>query len=161
MKRRSLAVALAAALLTVATANSASAFDCIRVSSSLEGLKSSASHSGNWLLFDLSTASGVKTTFATIGAGTLTDQQASCFATEYAKSGQPRFFALGVGVAGGKKTSTNSHGARADADGFGVIAWQHGNDAVLSDGHGIDHFEDSPILGAVFTAATTCSIPLS
>ena len=34
---------------------SAAAFDCIRVSTSLQGLKQSTK-SGNWLLFDLSSA---------------------------------------------------------------------------------------------------------
>jgi hypothetical protein len=159
MKKRSLVAALVAVVLAAMTASSASAFDCIRVSSSLQGLKNSAGQSGNWLLFDFSSASGAKQTFANIG-GTVTNQQAACFASAYAKTGQPRYFALGVGVAGGKKTSTNSQGARAQADGFGVIAWHNGNDVVLSDGHGIDHFDDSPILGAVFGAATSCGINL-
>jgi hypothetical protein len=29
---------------------------------------------------------------------------------------------------------------------------------VLSDGHGIDHLDDSPIVGAVFASASGCGI---
>jgi hypothetical protein len=159
VKKRSIAIALATLALTAASATTASAFDCIRVSSSLQGLMGSMK-SGNWLVFDFSSAAGAKQTFANVG-GSVTDQQAQCFVTAYAKTDQPKFFALGVGVAGGKKTSATSNGARAAADGFGVIAWNNGNDVVLSDGHGIDHFDDSPILAAVFTSAMSCGIQLS
>ena len=53
MKQRVL-VALAVVVLALVGAGSAFAFDCIRVSSSLNGLQQSTK-SGNWLLFDLST----------------------------------------------------------------------------------------------------------
>jgi hypothetical protein len=159
MKHRSAAI-LAVFVLALSVTGSALAFDCIRVSSSLQGLQASTT-SGNWLLFDFSTAGGVKSTLANIGTD-VTDQQASCLATAYAATGQPRFFALGIGVAGGKKMSTTSHGLRAALEGFGVIAWHNPNDTtVLADGKGIDHFEDSPILGALFGSAAACGIDVS
>jgi hypothetical protein len=161
MKKRASVAALVVLVLAAMTATSASAFDCIRVSSSLQGLTQSTSKSGMWLLFDFSSAAGAQATFERVAGGTVSDEQAACFAAAYAETGQPRFFALGTGVAGGKKSSTKSQGARAAANGFGVIAWHNGNDVVLSDGHGIDHFDDSPILGAVFQSAAGCGIQLS
>jgi hypothetical protein len=161
MKKRALVASLVALALAAMTAVSASAHDCIRVSSSLQGLKQSTSQGGNWLLFDFSSTAGAQATFQIVAGGSVTDEQASCFVAAYAQTGQPQYFALGIGVAGGKKTSTNSQGARAAADGFGVIAWHNGNDVVLANGRGIDHLDDSPILGAVFASATGCGIPLS
>jgi hypothetical protein len=134
--------------------------DCIRVSSSLQGLKQSTQNGGNWTLFDFSSAAGVQSTLANIGQ-TVTPEQAACAAAAYAQSGQPRYFALGTGVAGGKKDSTSSQGAQAQAGEFGVIAWHNPNDSVLANGHGIDHLDDSPILGALADAAAACGIPFS
>lgn len=129
---------------------SAAAFDCIRVSSSLQGLKQSTK-SGHWLLFDLSSPQAAKDTFAGISEGAiqLSDQQASCFVAAYDVSGQPRFWALGLGVAGGFN------------GGPGVLAGHNKNTRVLSNNKGIDHFEDSPIIPAVFGAAESCGIDLS
>ena len=92
-----------------------------------------------------------KDTFAGISEGAiqLSDQQASCFVTAYAASGQPRFWALGLGVAGGFN------------GGPGVLAGHNKNTRVLSNNKGIDHFEDSPIIPAVFGAADSCGIDLS
>ena len=149
MKHR-FALVVAVLALGLIGVGSAAAFDCIRVSSSLQGLKQSTK-SGNWLLFDLSTAPGVQETFANISEGALviSDEQASCFVDAYAASGQPRFWALGIGVAGGE------HG------GPGVLAGHNPNEGVLSNGKGIDHFEDSGIIPAVFGAADACGIDLS
>jgi hypothetical protein len=122
-------------------ASSALAFDCIRVSSSLQGLQGST-RSGNWLLFDLSSADAVQQTFAQIGED-VTSAQAQCFAAAYAASGQPLYFALGAGVAG--PTGVLAHNNRT---------------SVLGDGRGVDHIEDSPILPAVEAAAAGCGIPL-
>jgi hypothetical protein len=129
---------------------SAAAFDCIRVSSSLQGLKQSTK-SGHWVLFDLSSPQAAKDTFAGISEGAiqLSDQQASCFVGAYDVSGQPRFWALGLGVAGGFN------------GGPGVLAGHNKNTRVLSNNKGIDHFEDSPIIPAVFAAADSCGIDLS
>jgi hypothetical protein len=158
MKHRLLAV-VAVFVLALTVTTSAFAFDCIRVSSSLQGLRQST-QTGNWTLFDFSSAAGVQSTLANIGQ-TVTPEQAACAAAAYAQSGQPRYFALGTGVAGGKKDSTSSQGARAQAGEFGVIAWHNPNDSVLANGHGIDHLDDSPILGALADAAGACGIPFS
>jgi hypothetical protein len=148
--RHRLAIGVAVLAFGLVGVGSAAAFDCIRVSSSLQGLKQSTK-SGHWLLFDLSTPQAAKDTFDGISEGAiqLTDQQASCFVTAYAASGQPRFWALGLGVAGGFN------------GGPGVLAGHNKNTRVLSNNKGIDHFEDSGIIPAVFGAADSCGIDLS
>jgi hypothetical protein len=152
--------AIAAVIVAGLTlAGSSLAFDCIRVSSSLHGLQESTK-SGNWLLFDLSSRKGVTNTLASVVGVDVTAEQADCFVSEYGKSGQPLYFALGIGVAGGKKASAPTHGARAAAGAFGVIAWNNNNERVLRDGNGIDHFEDTAILPALLAAAGSCGIEL-
>jgi hypothetical protein len=148
--RHRFAIGVAVLALGLVGVGSAAAFDCIRVSSSLQGLKQSTK-SGNWLLFDLSSAQAAKDTFAGISEGTivLTNQQAACFVNAYATTGQPRFWALGIGVAGGE------HG------GPGVLAGHNKNTRVLSNNKGIDHFEESGVIPAVFAAADGCGIDLS
>jgi hypothetical protein len=148
--RHRFAIGVAVLAFGLVGVGSAAAFDCIRVSSSLQGLKQSTK-SGHWLLFDLSTPQAAKDTFAGISEGAiqLSDQQASCFLTAYAASGQPRFWALGLGVAGGFN------------GGPGVLAGHNKNTRVLSNNKGIDHFEDSGIIPAVFAAADGCGIDLS
>ena len=158
MTRRITAL-VAVLALALSAAAPALAFDCIRVSSSLTGLQQSTK-SGNWLLFDLHDAAAVKRTFADVFGGQLTDAQASCVATRYAASGKPRYFALGIGVAGGKKTSTTSNGARAAAGGFGVLAWNNPNARVLANSRGIDHLESCGIVEAVFAATGSCGVPV-
>jgi hypothetical protein len=138
-KRLTLLVAVAVASLGVA--GSAAAFDCIRVSSSLQGLEQST-RSGNWLLFDFSSASAVQETLASIDEE-VTAEQAACFATAYGVSGQPVYFALGIGVAGPN----------------GVLALRNGT-AAMGDGRGIDHLESSGILPAIFAAAASCGVPV-
>jgi len=157
MKHR--AAALGAVLvMALAVAGSALAFDCIRVSSSLQGLQASTANGGNWLLFDFSTAQGVQDTFANVFGSDVAPADAACFADAYGRLDQPLYFALGLGVAGGKKTEVKSQGARGEN--FGVIAWHNPNDVVLSNGTGIDHIDDSPILGALFEAAQTCGVEI-
>jgi hypothetical protein len=148
--RHRFAIGVAVLAFGLVGVGSAAAFDCIRVSSSLQGLKQST-RSGHWLLFDLSTPGAAKDTFAGISEGAiqLTNQQASCFVTAYAASGQPRFWALGLGVAGGFN------------GGPGVLAGHNKNTRVLSNNKGIDHFEDSAIIPAIFAAADGCGIDLS
>lgn len=158
MKRR-IAALVAVFVLALSVAVPAFAFDCIRVSSSLQGLQQSTK-SGNWLLFDLHNGPGTKATLANIGVQ-VTDAQASCLATQYATTGKPRYFALGIGVAGGKKTTITAQGARAAAEAYGVIAWNNKNTAVLSNGKGIDHLEDSGIFEALGGAAGACGIPVA
>ena len=47
-----------------------------------------------------------------------------------------------------------------DRDGipYAVLSANNPNDVVLSNGHGIDHLEDSPILGALFQSALGCGV---
>jgi hypothetical protein len=139
--------AVVAVALTVA--GSALAFDCIRVSSSLQGLQQSTK-SGNWLLFDLSDAAAVQRTFEAVVGEEVPLDLAQCVADEYAEFGVTPYFALGVGVAGGKKDT--------NPGGFGVLAWHNKNEGVLSDVKGIDHLESSPVGAALFGALEACGI---
>ena len=148
MKHR-LSALLALVVLALTLAGSAFAFDCIRVSSSRQGLVNST-RSGNWLLFDLSSGPAVEQTLTNIGVP-ITSEQADCVATAYASSGQPLYFALGIGVAGGENPN---------AAAGGVLAHNNPNDAVLGNGKGIDHLDDSPILGALFGAAAGCGVAI-
>jgi len=136
--RYRLAALIAVVVASFALAGSAVAFDCIRVSSSLQGLQQSTK-SGNWLLFDFSSAEAVQETFANIGEE-LTDEEAACFAEVYAESGEPLYFALGVGVAGPN----------------GVLAWNNDNDA-MGDGKGVDHLEQTGILAAFEQGEAECA----
>jgi hypothetical protein len=131
-----LAVVVAASLTL---AGSALAFDCIRVSSSLQGLEQST-RSGNWLLFDVSSVEGLLATLERIGEPAPSDEEAACVVDAYASSGQPRFFALGIGVAGPN----------------GVLAFRNTN--TTSDGRGIDHLEATGIIAAFDAAAAACGI---
>lgn len=134
------AVVVASLVLT----GSALAFDCVRVSSSLQGLRASAK-SGNWLPLDFSTAAGTQDTFANVIEVTISPAQAACFTAAYAATGQPQYFAVGIGVAGPN----------------GVLAFLNQNANVLSDNNGIDHLEESGIFPAFATAATSCGIPIA
>jgi hypothetical protein len=139
-----IAVAAVAALaLTIAGA--ALAHDCVRVSSSLQGLQQSTAKSGNWLLFDLSSAAAVQETFARVTeGGQLPAPAADCVATEYATYDVTPYFALGIGVAGPN----------------GVLAGHNKNENVLSNAKGIDHFEESPVGAALFGSLESCGIPV-
>jgi hypothetical protein len=141
-RRLRVSVFLAVAVAALGFAGSALAFDCIRVSSSLQGLQQST-QSGKWALFDLSSGASVQLSFAGVGED-LTGAQAACLATAYRASCQPLYFALGFGVAGPN----------------GELAHNNPNESVLSNGRGIDHLEDSGILTAIFAAAAACGIPL-
>lgn len=138
MKRSRLPLVVAVVVAALMAASSALAFDCIRVSSSLQGLQAST-RSGNWLLFDLSSVEGVQRTFETIGEPVPSAADAQCLVSAYAASGQPRYFALGIGVAGP----------------HGVLAWMNGT-AAMGDGRGIDHLEDSGVLPAFQSAVEAC-----
>jgi hypothetical protein len=142
--RGRLALLVVAVVASLAFAGSAFAFDCIRVSASLQGLKASTK-SGNWLLLDFSTPAGTQETFETVIEQSITPDEAACFTTEYAKAGQPLFFALGIGVAGPN----------------GVLAHLNTNTKVLSDGKGVDHLEVSGIFPAFVEASIACGIPVS
>ena len=148
MKQR-LLVGLAVLVLALAGAGSAFAFDCIRVSSSLNGLQQSTK-SGNWLLFDLSTPEAFQESISELGVE-LTDEQAECGSEAYAESGQPLYFAIGIGVAAGENENASAGG---------VLAHNNPNASVLGDGKGIDQLEASGIFPALEAAAATCGIPV-
>ena len=150
MKKRLPFLGLVVALV-VATGGTAYAFDCIRVSKTFKGLQQSTK-SGNWLLFNFGTASGAQSTFADVFEAPITNTQAACFAAEYAESGEPKYFALGIGVAGSQVD--NEHGN------FGVLAWRNKNQDVLSDDRGVDSLEYSGIFGAAAAAGAACGIPI-
>jgi hypothetical protein len=149
MKHRFSAL-LALVLVSLTITGSAFAFDCIRVSSSHQGLVSST-QSGKWLLFDLSSGPALQQTLGGAAGLALTDEQAACIADAYAATGQPLYFALGSGVAGG-----NNPNAAAG----GVLAHNNPNDRVLGNGKGIDHLDDSPILPALSGAAESCGVSI-
>ena len=138
--RHRLTAILAVCITTLALAGAAFAHDCMRISASLNGLQHSAG-SGQWLLFDFSSADGVKQTFANVFEEELTDAQANCMATEYAKANLPLAFDLGISDSG-----------------IGVRAHNNKNTNVLSNNKGIDHLEDSPIVPAVFAAGDACGV---
>jgi hypothetical protein len=66
-------------------------------------------------------------------------------------TGQPLYFAIGIGVAAGENPT---------AAAGGVIAHNNKNDGVLGNGTGIDHLENSPIVGAFLGAAAGCGVTI-
>jgi hypothetical protein len=143
--KQRLTLMLAVLALALVGTGSALAFDCIRVSSSLQGLQQSTK-SGNWALFDLSSGAALQQSLAALGEE-ITSEQANCASDAYKAAGEdlPLYFALGVGVAGSN----------------GVLAHNNPNDqSVLANLRGIDHLEDSPIGAALFGAAEECGIPV-
>lgn len=115
-------------VLALAVVAGASANDCMRVSSSPQGLQQSAA-SGNWLAFDMTAAGGGVAAFVSFAG--LPPSTVPCFQKAYDASSAPRYFALGIGVAG-------MHGSQS---GPGVLA-AGAPDKVLTNGTGIDHFDD-------------------
>ena len=145
MKHR-FAALLALFVLALTLTGSAFAFDCIRVSSSAQGMQQSAASSGKWLYVDMSstdTVAGVLAGFLNVDVSSLTSNQLSCIASAYAASGAPIRFALGTGVAGG------------DTNGPGVLAL-NAPDKVLTNGHGIDH-ADETVGPALLAAVQACA----
>ena len=131
----------AVAALAVGVSGTAYAFDCIKVSSSATGLRKSVK-SGKWFPFFLGTGAEVKQTLADNFGVTVTDAEAACIATEYAETGSPQYWAIGIGVAGPN----------------GVLAPNNKNTKVLSDNRGIDHLEESPIFGSIVQAFGACGV---
>lgn len=141
MKLR-LAALLALFVAALALAGSAFAFDCIRVSSSLQGLKQST-QSGKWALFDLSSGPAFQQSLAGLGED-VDAATAACVSSHYLASGVSPYFALGFGVAGPN----------------GVLAHNNPNADVLGNLRGIDHLDGSPIGAALFGAAAACDLPI-
>lgn len=130
------------AVAALVGAQSAAAFDCIRVSSSVTGMNASE-HSGHWFTIDVSTREAVQQTFTVLGDPVPTDEQADCFVASYAATGDPDHFAIGQGVGGPR----------------GVLAWR--NTTTVGDGRGIDHLEASSIVGSYLAAIEACDIPVT
>ena len=143
MKHR-FALVCGVAALALAVSGSALAFDCMRVSSSLQGLKQSADKSGNWLFFDMNDGGGGVAQVLGFFEIPATSEQIACFQAAYdAVPTAPKYFAIGVGVAGGH----SGHGS-------GVLA-PNAPDKVLTNGTGIDHFDDT-VLPIFVAALPTC-----
>jgi hypothetical protein len=146
MKHR-FALVLAVFVVALAATSSALAFDCMRVSSSAAGLQQSAGNSGNWLFFDMTDGGGGVAQIVDFFG--LPSSTVACFQSAYdaaaaSNSLLPTYFALGIGVAGGK----TGHGP-------GVLA-HNAPDPVLANGTGIDHFDDT-VLPVFMAAASTCA----
>jgi hypothetical protein len=144
--RHRFALVLGVIVVALAVTSSALAFDCMRVSSSAQGLQQSAGNSGNWLFFNMTDGGGgVAQVLDFFG---VPSSAAPCFQSAYdaavaSNPTLPVYFALGVGVAGGK----TGHGP-------GVLA-HNAPDSVLANGTGIDHFDDT-VLPVFLAAAPTC-----
>lgn len=142
MSRCRLMTATAVFAVSLVAAGSAAAFDCIRVSASVRGLEQSTT-SGNWFAFDLSSVEGVQRAFAALEDPPPTVGQAQCFVERYAATGQPRSFAVGIGVGGPR----------------GVVAFR--NAKTMGDGKGVDHLEGSGIPAAFLAAVEACGIEVT
>ena len=140
---------LGVSVLALTLTSSALAFDCMRVSSSAQGLQQSSNNSGRWLYFDMTdNGNGITQILEFFGAPV---ELAPCLQSAYdaavaADPKLPVYFALGVGVAGGL------------TNGPGVLAHNNPNDDVLSNGTGIDHFDDT-VLPVLEAALPGCSGP--
>lgn len=147
MKHR-FAVLVGVAVVALTLTSSALAFDCMRVSSSPQGLQKSASSGGHWLYFDMTDGgNGIPQILDFFGVPS-DPETVACFQSAYdaavaANSKLPLYFDLGIGVAGG------------NTNGPGVIAHHNPNTRVLSNGTGIEHFDDT-VLPVVLGAAATC-----
>jgi hypothetical protein len=123
----------------------------MRVSSSAKGLQQSAGNSGMWLYFDMTDGgNGIPQLLEFFGVPT-DSTTVACFQSAYdtaraSNSTLPAYFALGLGVAGGNH------------NGPGVLAHNNPNDRVLSNGTGIDHFDDT-VLPVILAAAPGCLGP--
>ena len=147
MKHR-FAVVIGVAVVALTVTSSALAFDCMRVSSSPKGLQQSASNSGNWLYFNMTVGgNGIPEILGFFGLptdpGTVACFQAAYDAGVVANPKLPLYFALGIGVAGG------------NTNGPGVLAHNNPNSRVLSNGTGIEHFDDT-VLPVLLAAAPGC-----
>ena len=144
MKRR-FVLGLGVVAVALVMSGSALAFDCMRVSSSPQGLRQSTT-SGNWLYFDMTQGGGGVAQVLTFFGVPYDNTVLTCFQTAYSASSAPKYFALGTGVAGGKT-----------GNGPGVIAHQ-APAKVLANGTGIEHFDDT-VLPVFLAAAGVCLGP--
>lgn len=131
MRRASVVIAagVAAGIVGLST-GPASAWDCIRVSGSQQGLMNSTS-SGNWEYMNLDDL------MAGAADAGVTEEQAQCVAEHWRADGRAEYFAIGIGVAGARGAITSGHITDED---FFVLA-KNAPVNVTSDGHGVDHLE--------------------
>jgi hypothetical protein len=147
MKHR-FAVFVGVAVLALTLTGAAFAHDCMRVSSSPQGLQQSASNGGNWIYFDMTDGgNGIPQILGFFGLPT-DPGTVACFQTAYDQAVAtnptlPLYFDLGNGVAGG------------NTNGPGVLAHNNPNSNVLSNGTGIEHFDDT-VLPVLLAAAPGC-----
>ena len=147
MKHR-LAVLIGVAVVALTVTSSALAFDCMRVSSSPRGLQQSASSGGMWIYFDMTDGgNGIPQILGFFQLPT-DPGTVACFQSGYDQAvasnpNLPLYFDLGNGVAGG------------NTNGPGVLAHNNKNSRVLSNGTGIEHFDDT-VLPVLLAAAPGC-----
>jgi hypothetical protein len=147
MKHR-LALFIGVVTVALTVTSSALAFDCMRVSSSPQGLQQSAANGGMWIYFDMTDGgNGIPQILSFFGLPA-DPATVACFQNAYdqavaANPSLPLYFALGNGVAGGNR------------GGPGVLAHNNPNERVLSNGTGIEHF-DATVLPVLLAAAPGC-----
>jgi hypothetical protein len=143
MKHR-FALFIGVAVVALTVTSSALAFDCMRVSSSPQGLQQSASNGGKWIYFNMTDGgNGIPEILGFFGLpsdpGTVACFQGAYDQAVASNPALPLYFALGNGVAGPN----------------GVLAHNNPNENVLSNGTGIDHF-DATVLPVLLAAAPGC-----
>lgn len=144
MKHR-LVMAVVVVVAALAVSGSALAFDCMRVSGSLQGLQKSTT-GGNWLYFDMTPGGGGIAELLDHFEVDVTAAQLACLQAAYSASDDaPKYFALGIGVAGG-----------GTGHGTGVLA-HNAPDSVLTNGTGIDHLDDT-VVPVLLAAAPGCGV---
>lgn len=109
------------------------AWDCIRVSSSPQGLQSSAK-SGQWeyLTFADLVQGGLQ-------SGDIDATQVDCVTKAWTDLGEPTSFAIGGGVAGAKGAMTSGH--ITDTDFFELA--KNAPVKIMVNGKGVDHLDDA------------------
>ena len=157
MKHR-LVLFIAVAVAALTATSSALAFDCMRVSSSAQGLQQSASNSGMWLYFDM-TDGGNGAAGAQLPERLQHLQPWSNKAHRPSASESPQMSFFMVDHPSVHRLPTYSFNRsrpdRGNHNGPGVIAHNNPNDNVLSNGTGIEHFDDT-VLPVLLAAAPGC-----
>jgi hypothetical protein len=138
MKRSILAAAGLTAVALVVGASPAFAFDCIRVSSSQQGLMQSTK-SGNWAYLTIDDL-----VQGAIESGDVPADAAPYIVNTWHSLGEPSYFAIGIGVAG-------AHGAtesgRITDQSFYELA-KNAPVKVMVNGTGVDHLDDAIMIVA-------------